>query len=125
MKKVFKKSTALKTVRRWKRHRRVKSKVLGKLERPRVSIFKSQKNIYAQVIDDTAQKVLFQVSSLGKEVKVKKGYTMEAAQFVGEALAKKALSQKINKIVFDVSGYKYHGRIKALAEAARKGGLQF
>lgn len=121
----FKKSQASKHIARLKRHLRIRSKMLGKPERPRLVVFRSEKHLYAQVIDDTAQKVLFQASTLDKNLDIKKGYTLKAAAFVGEALAKKALTHKVNKIVFDVSGYKYHGRVKALADAARRGGLQF
>ena len=125
MSKILKKSLPPKVVGRLKRHRRVRSKVFGTEERPRLCVFKSGKHIYAQIIDDTHQKVLFQVSSLTRDLKLKNGANVEAAQKVGESTAKKSLAQKINKVVFDTAGYRYHGRIKALAEAARKGGLQF
>ncbi len=121
----FRKATEPTRVARVKRHLRLRKKILGKSERPRLSIFRSEKHIYAQVIDDGAHKILCQISTLSKELKIKKGYNIEAATKVGDAIAKKALANKINRVVFDVGGYKYHGRIKALAEAARKGGLQF
>ena len=121
----FRKITKPTRVARLKRHLRLRKKLLGSSERPRLSVFRSEKHIYAQVIDDLSHKTLCQVSTLSKELKLKKGYTTEAATKVGETIAKKALANKIDKIVFDVGGHKYHGRIKALAEAARKGGLQF
>ncbi len=121
----MKKSIATKVAARLKRHKRVRSKVFGSSERPRLCVFRSEKHIYAQVIDDVQSKVLFQISSLSKDLKLKKGSNIEAAEKVGEALAKKATAQKIQKVVFDTAGYQYHGRVKAVAEAARKGGLQF
>ncbi len=121
----FNKNTDLTRVGRIKRHLRLRKKLQGSVERPRLSVFRSGKHIYAQVVDDHSQKVLCQASTLTKELKIKKGYNVEAATKVGEAIAKKALANKVNRVVFDVGGYKYHGRIKALAEAARKGGLQF
>ena len=121
----FRKGTDLTHVARVKRHMRLRKKLQGSPERPRLSVFRSEKHIYAQVIDDTSRKVLCQASTLTKELKLKKGYTIEAAAKVGEAVAKKALAHKVNRVVFDVGGYQYHGRIKALADAARKGGLRF
>lgn len=121
----FKKVTEPRRVARVKRHLRLRKKLRGSSERPRMSIFRSEKHIYAQVIDDFSHKVLCQTSTLNKELKLKKGCNIEAATKVGSAIAKKALANKINRVVFDVGGCKYHGRIKALAEAARKGGLQF
>ena len=121
----FRKGTDLTHVARVKRHMRLRKKLQGSPERPRLSVFRSEKHIYAQVIDDVSHKVLCQASTLTKELKLKKGYQVEAAIKVGEVIAKKALANKINQVVFDVGGYKYHGRIKALADAARKGGLRF
>ena len=121
----FRKKTDPKTVLRLKRRYRKKHRLLGSNEKPRLAVFRSNKHIYAQVIDDLQQKVLFQASSLMKSAKLDKGYTQDAAEKIGEKIAKLALDQKIKKVVFDTSGYKYHGRIKKLAEAARKGGLKF
>lgn len=121
----FRKVTELTQVARVKRHLRLRKKLCGSSERPRLSVFRSEKHIYAQVIDDVSHKVLCQASTLNKELKLKKGYDMGAATKVGETIAKKALASKVSRVVFDVGGYRYHGRIKALAEAARKGGLQF
>lgn len=98
------------------RKARVRAKVFGTKDRPRLSVFRSNKGLYAQIIDDEKGETL--VSAKGE-----KG--LQAAAVTGEALAAKALKKKIKKVVFDKSGYKYHGRIKALADAARKGGLEF
>lgn len=104
------------------RKKRVRAKIAGTKDIPRLSVFRSNKYIYAQLIDDESQKTL--VSASSPEVKEKK-VKMEVAEIVGETLAKKALKKKIKKVVFDRSGYKYHGRVAALAEGARKGGLEF
>jgi len=99
-------------------------KVRGSAARPRLSVFRSNKNIYAQIIDDTAGKTLVSARNSDKEIaKIKS--KMDAAAAVGEAIAAKALKAKIKKVVFDKGGFKYHGRVKALAEGARKGGLEF
>ena len=103
------------------RKARVKSRVKGLSARPRLSVFRSNKYLYAQIIDDTKGKTLVSAASS----KIKEGTNTEKATQVGEALAKKALKVKIKKVIFDRSGYKYHGIIKALAEGARKGGLEF
>lgn len=97
----------------------------GMIKRPRLSVFRSNKTIYAQIIDDKARKTL--VSASEKEIKLKiKGKTkVEKARLVGEILAQKATKKKIKKVVFDRGSYRYHGRIKALAEGAKKGGLEF
>jgi large subunit ribosomal protein L18 len=105
------------------RKARVKAKVLAS-PRPRLSVFRSNKFLYAQIIDDTKGKTLVSVSSKDKEVGKAKTRA-EKASVIGEALAKKAIKAKIKKVVFDRSGYKYHGVVKALAEGARKGGLEF
>jgi large subunit ribosomal protein L18 len=103
---------------------RVKARVRGNKVRPRLSVFRSNKGIYAQIIDDTKKVTL--VSASSREVKTTKGVgKIDVAASVGQTLAKKALAKKIRKVVFDKSGYKYHGRIKALADAARKEGLEF
>jgi large subunit ribosomal protein L18 len=105
------------------RKARVKAKVLAS-PRPRLSVFRSNKFLYAQIIDDTKGKTLVSVSSKDKEAEKAKTRA-EKASIIGEALAKKAIKAKIKKVVFDRSGYKYHGVVKALAEGARKGGLEF
>ena len=113
-----------KKAKRQKRHLRVRKKVFGTTERPRLSVFKSEKNIYAQVIDDVNGVTLVAASSLDKDFSAKGG-NKEGAKLVGELVAKKAIAKGINEVVFDRGGYIYHGRIKELAEAAREAGLQF
>lgn len=113
--------------KRKKRHLRVRNKVMGTAERPRLNVFRSLKNIYAQLIDDEAGHTLVSASTLDPELKesVKNGGTVESAELVGELIAKRALDKGFQTVVFDRGGYVYHGRVKALAEGARKGGLQF
>lgn len=109
------------------RHARIRARVSGSGEKPRLSVFRSLKNIYAQVIDDARGCTLVSASNISAEVKTKtdgKNKTAEA-QLVGKLLAERALGQGITQVVFDRGGYKYHGRVKALAEAAREGGLKF
>jgi len=119
------KRTSSRQVSRLQRHRRVRSKLTGTSERPRLAVFRSQKHISVQVIDDGVGHVLLQSSTSNKELKVKKGNDISAATKVGSDIAKKAIAKKIKKVVFDSAGYRYHGRVKAVAEAARKGGLVF
>ena len=109
-----------------RRKRRTRHR-LRKAERikPRLSVFRSSKHIYAQIIDDLEKKTLVSASSIEKEVKSKKAKKMEKSNLIGEILAKRASEKKINKVYFDRGGYKYHGRIKALAESLRKNGLNF
>ncbi|QIA28036.1 50S ribosomal protein L18 [Thermaerobacter sp. PB12/4term] len=111
-----------------RRHRRVRKKVLGTAERPRLNVFRSLKHIYAQVIDDEAGVTLVAASTVEPELReAVGGYggNVEAAKVVGRAIAQRALARGITKVVFDRGGYKYHGRVKALAEAAREAGLDF
>lgn len=112
---------------RLKRKRRVRGRIRGTPERPRLSVFRSLKHIYAQVIIDTEGKTLAHASTLSPELRetLKNTGNVEAARKVGELIAKKCLDKGIDKVVFDRNGYKYHGRVKALAEGARAGGLQF
>jgi large subunit ribosomal protein L18 len=105
------------------RKQRVKTRVAQKIEHPRLSVYRSNKNILAQIIDDKTSKTLTSFSN--KKLKEKGKTKTETAQLVGEELARLAKIKKISKVRFDRSGYKYHGRIKALAEGARKGGLKF
>lgn len=109
------------------RHLRVRQRVRGTAARPRLSVFRSLKHVYAQLIDDEAGRTLVAVSSLAPELRaaLKGGGNVAAARLVGELLARKATAAGIARVVFDRGGYQYHGRIKALAEAARAGGLQF
>ena len=109
---------------RERRHLRVRRKVSGTAERPRLCVFRSNSNIYVQVIDDVAGNTLVSASTLDKEVKTKHA-NKEAAKEVGALIAKKAKAKKIETVVFDRGGYIYHGIVKELAEAAREGGLKF
>lgn len=109
---------------RQKRHLRVRNRVAGTSERPRLNVFRSLAHIYAQVIDDEKGMTLAAASSLDKDFDGKGG-NIAAAKAVGAAIAKKALEKGISEVVFDRGGYIYHGRVKALAEAAREGGLKF
>ena len=111
-----------------RRKRRVRLQLLKKAkDRPRLSVFRSSKHIYVQVIDDTRGRTLAAASSLDKELrgKLKTGADKEAAAAVGKLVAERAKSAGLSKVVFDRGGYLYHGRVKALAEAAREGGLSF
>ncbi|HHY44656.1 MAG TPA: 50S ribosomal protein L18 [Firmicutes bacterium] len=113
--------------RRDRRHLRVRKRVVGTPERPRLSVFRSEKHIYAQVIDDVAQRTLVAASSVEpffRENKIS-GSNVEGAARVGKLLAERAVEKGLKKVVFDRGGYVYHGRIKALADAAREGGLDF
>ena len=107
------------------RHERVRNKVNGTKIVPRLNVFRSNSNIFAQIIDDEASKTLVSASSIDKELKLENGGNVEAATKVGELLAKRAKKAKISKVVFDRGGYQYHGRVKALADAARENGLEF
>ena len=109
---------------RIKRHKRVRAKISGTPERPRLNVFRSETNIYAQIIDDVNGKTLVSASSLEKGFEGS-GSNCEAAKKVGEAIAERAKAKGIENVVFDRGGYVYHGRVKALAEGAREGGLQF
>ena len=105
------------------RHTRVRNKIAGTSEVPRLNVFRSNNNIFAQIIDDEKQTTL--VSSSSVELKINNGGNVEVAKLVGADIAKKAKTAKITKVVFDRGGYLYHGRVKALAEAARENGLEF
>ncbi len=107
---------------RIKRHNRIRKNLSGTKELPRLNVFRSNTNMYAQIIDDGSGKTLVSTSSL--ELKLDKN-NIETAKKVGESIAKKAIEAKITEVVFDRSGYLYHGRIKALAESAREAGLKF
>ena len=108
-----------------KRHRRLRRFLIGNENRPRLSVFRSNNHIYAQVIDDTAQKTLCSASTVDKELKEKQSSTCESSSIVGGLLAKRALKKGINQVIFDRGGNLYHGRVKALADAAREAGLKF
>jgi large subunit ribosomal protein L18 len=117
--------TKLKHKRRLQRKARVAGAVRGSTERPRLSIFRSVKHIYAQIIDDTTGKTLVAVNSDQKEPALKHGGNKSAAVAIGKLIAAKAIAKGISLVAFDRSGYRYHGRVKALADAAREGGLKF
>ena len=109
---------------RTRRHKRVRAKISGTAERPRLCVFRSNSNLYVQVIDDAKGNTLVSASTLDKEVKTKHA-NKEAAKEVGALIAKKAIEKNITEVVFDRGGYIYHGVVKELAEAAREGGLKF
>ena len=109
---------------RQRRHLRVRRKISGTAECPRLCVYRSNTNVYAQIIDDVAGNTLVAASTLDKEVKTKKS-NKEAAKEVGAVIAKRAAAKKITTVVYDRSGYIYHGVVKELAEAAREGGLEF
>ena len=110
-----------------RRHRRVRGKISGTAARPRMCVTRSNNNMYVQVIDDVARKTICGVSTLGPEFKAtgKKGGTVEGAAALGEIIGKKAVEAGITEIVFDRGGHLYHGRVKAVADAAREAGLKF
>lgn len=112
---------------RRRKHVRVRNKIAGTSSRPRLCVFRSNTNIYAQIIDDEAGKTLVSASTLDKEVKasIENGSNKEGAAAVGKKIAERALAANINEVVFDRGGYIFHGRVAALAEAAREAGLKF
>jgi len=112
-----------KNVSRVRRHARVRAKISGTAEAPRLCVYRSNKNIEAQLIDDVKGVTL--VSSSSMSLKLANGSNIEAAKLVGKDIAEKAVAKGLKKVVFDRSGYIYHGRVKALAEAAREAGLEF
>ncbi len=109
---------------RERRHLRVRRKISGTAERPRLCVYRSNSNLYVQIIDDVAGNTLVQASTLDKEVKTKHA-NKEAAKEVGKLVAKRAIEKNIKSVVFDRGGYIYHGVVKELAESAREGGLEF
>lgn len=119
--------TSVKVEGRKIRHLRVRQRVRGTAARPRLSVFRSPKHIFAQLIDDETGRTLVAVGSRSAEfqAKLKAGGNVAAAKLVGELVAQKAKGRSIERVVFDRGGYQFHGRVKALAEAARAGGLQF
>lgn len=109
------------------RHARVRKKMYGSPERPRLNVYRSSNHIYVQAVDDLTGNTLFSASTLSPELADirSKGGTKEAAKRVGELIAQKALERGVSQVVFDRGGYRYHGRVATLADAARAGGLQF
>jgi large subunit ribosomal protein L18 len=116
---------AKKVLRRLKLKKRIRSKVKGTPTRPRLTVFRSNREIYAQVVDDSTGKTLCSATSLGKNGKLLRGTKTEKAKAVGAIIAKKAVEKGIKEVVFDRNGFLYHGRVKALAEGARENGLKF
>ena len=110
---------------RQKKHKSIRKKIAGTAQRPRLSVYRSLKNIFVQIIDDVTGKTLVSASTIEKNAKIENGSNIEAAKKVGESIAKKALDKGITTVVFDRAGYIYTGRVKALADAAREAGLQF
>ncbi len=114
----------MKLVGRKRRHLRIRKRLMGTKEKPRLCVFRSNRHIYAQIVDDTCQRVIFSVSSM-TDKKISKKKKTEAALEVGKKLGELALKKGIKKVAFDRAGYKYHGRVKALANGAREAGLKF
>lgn len=110
---------------RQKKHERLRNRFSGTPERPRLSVFRSDKHMYAQIIDDVAGNTLCAASTLDKDVNLENTSNIEAAQYVGKAIAEKALAKGIKQVVFDRGGFLYHGKVQALADAAREAGLEF
>ena len=110
---------------RLERHKRVRAKVSGTKDVPRLNVFRSAKHISVQIIDDVEGKTLVSCSSMDKDLKITNGGNIEAAKQIGAEIAKRAKKAKITKVVFDRGGYEYHGRVEALADAARENGLEF
>ncbi|MBI5307227.1 MAG: 50S ribosomal protein L18 [Planctomycetes bacterium] len=113
--------------KRKRRYQRVRRKVIGSVERPRLSVYRSMKHIYCQIINDIDGTTLVSASTVSPDIRaqVKDGGNVKAAEIVGRKIAEEALKKGISKVVFDKGGYKYHGRVKALAESARKSNLSF
>lgn len=114
-------------VRRYARHRRIRRRLRGVAERPRLTVFRSLRHTYAQIVDDSAGVTLASASTLDQEVKSQRDSKpkVDVSRMVGELVAKRSVEKGVTRVVFDRGGYKYHGRVKALADAARKGGLEF
>ncbi|MCX6281630.1 MAG: 50S ribosomal protein L18 [Bacteroidetes bacterium] len=118
-------TSSKKDFRRFRIKKRIRKVVEGTPDRPRMTVFRSSKSIYVQLIDDLARKTLLSASSAEKAMKSAKGTKTEIAKMVGKSIAEKAVQAGISSVVFDRNGYLYHGRVKALADAAREGGLKF
>jgi len=121
----IRKNTSEKKVIRFKRKMRIRSVLSGSQERPRLVVFRSNKNIYAQIIDDVKAHTIVSASTNDKDLQGKGSANLEGAKLIGATIAKRALEKKITQVVFDRAGYIYHGKIKALADAAREAGLKF
>ena len=116
---------ATRTAARTKRHHRIRLRLSGSAERPRLAVFRSLNHIYAQVIDDTTGRTLAAASSLEVSLRTAEGTKVEDAKRVGQLLAQRATDAGVDKVVFDRAGFQYHGRVRSLAEAAREAGLDF
>ena len=114
-----------KSINRKARHERVRKKISGTPNKPRLCVYRSGHHIYAQIIDDSIGHTLVSASTIDKSANLTSTHNKEAAKYVGEAIAKRALEKGIDEVVFDRGGYIYHGRIKELAESAREAGLKF
>ena len=115
---------SVKTLKRIRRHKKIRNDIIGTKDRPRLCVFRSNQHIYAQLINDENAKVLMSVSD--KDIKTKKGEKKsDAAKEVGKLIAKQAIESKVSAVVFDRGGFVFHGRVKAVAEGAREGGLKF
>jgi len=114
-------SNKLKTIRRRRRKTGIRKRIFGTAQRPRLSVFRSNKQIYAQIIDDVTGRTLVAASSVGQQ----RSWTVDAAKHVGSQLAEKASEAGVDAVAFDRNGFRYHGRVKALADAAREAGLKF
>lgn len=121
----IRKHTDSKKVIRYKRKRRIRASVFGTVEKPRFSVFKSNSHLYAQLIDDDKGQTLLSVSTLEKDIRGKVKNTAGGAKELGKLVAERALQKKIERVVFDRSGYIYHGKVRAIADAAREAGLKF
>jgi large subunit ribosomal protein L18 len=121
----IRRTTSTKQQIRFKRKKRIRATVEGTQERPRLTVFRSNQHIYAQIIDDAKGHTLAAASTNEEDLKDKFGGSVEGAKAIGNLIAKRALAKQVSLVVFDRSGYLYHGRIKALADAAREGGLKF
>jgi large subunit ribosomal protein L18 len=120
-------STNVKTEARQKRKQRIRRKVTGTTERPRLSVFRSSKHIYAQVIDDTLGQTLAAASSMEKDLKARTDFENKVAKasYIGKLVAERAKEKGVSRVVFDRNGFMYHGRVRALSDGAREGGLNF
>ncbi len=119
------KNTSQKQIIRFKRKKRIRATLEGDVTRPRLSVFRSNRHLYVQLVDDLGGHTLVAASTNEEELKGKVGSSVEGAKTLGQLIAKRAIAKNIEQVVFDRSGYLYHGRVKALADAAREGGLKF
>lgn len=121
----IRKRTSQKQIVRFKRKKKIRSRLEGVQVKPRLSVFRSNRHLYVQLVDDEKGQTLVSASTQDEDLKTDAGSSINGAKALGALVAKRALAKKIDQVVFDRSGYLYHGRIKALADAAREGGLKF